>query len=316
MKSFLLLLPLIVLLLGSCGKEQHKGSMVIEQVQLLDTLPSGSALTFFEEKLFIIGDDAPCIFLTDTTVQYIRQLCYPELGERTQYRTSKQNKMDLEASSVVQWEGRPWLLALGSGTVSPQREHYLLVRIDSPQVYLDGGTGHLYEEIRRQNGLAEERWNLEGLVTVGDSLYLLNRGTNEIIITESNTLLRALTEQSVPPGHRILKLELPQIAGKTPKVSGGANGPSGTVLFTASIEDTEVWHQDGEVIGSGIGALEIATGRLLWFYPLTSGKGVLLTEKLESLELLDRSDEELRILAIADNDDGSSKLFWIRVALP
>jgi hypothetical protein len=74
--------------------------------------PSGSTIEIFDDVLYIVGDDASEILLLDKDYNTLNKSeDRPEIK-----RISKDEKIDLEASTIIHREGKPFLLIVGSGS--------------------------------------------------------------------------------------------------------------------------------------------------------------------------------------------------------
>ena len=77
------------------------------QFLLLANFPSGSSINYYENKLYLLGDDARIIIILDThynVVDSLRLFDYPEK------RIPKSQKIDLESSAIVTIAGINTLL--------------------------------------------------------------------------------------------------------------------------------------------------------------------------------------------------------------
>lgn len=86
------------------------------------------------------------------------------------------------------------------------------------------------------------------------------------------------------------------------------------MLFCASIKDTPNWYSDGPVLGSYIGVFNHRQRKLRAAVLLTDQDGKALKEKVESVEVLRRDGRETKIVAVADNDLGDTRLIMLTIS--
>ena len=83
-------------------------------------------------------------------------------------------------------------------------------------------------------------------------------------------------------------------------------------LFCATVEKVNNWVDDGAVAGSYIGLADF-NGKVKFITPLKDN-GKMIKQKIESIEIKDRKENgSLDIYAIADNDDGKSTWYLLRL---
>jgi hypothetical protein len=108
-----------------------------------------------------------------------------------------------------------------------------------------------------------------------------------------------------------IRLEFPTIQEKQARISGACAMTNGELLLTASVEDTPDWMSDGPVLGSFICRYSPQTRQITASYLLQDKNGQPLKEKLETLELI--TEHPLKLLALSDNDNGTSTLFYLSI---
>jgi hypothetical protein len=322
-----LFLLAVLLMNVQCMQKQKTSALTVEKTVLLDTIPSGSGLAVSAGSIYLVGDDTPYLFALNRQYQVTNQylLLQEWAGSR---RIPKSSKPDLESITVAPWEGEPSLLIFGSGSKSPERDSLLVMplnALNNPGKY---SLTRLYDAICSKEGIGRDSLNLEGAVMAGTNLWLLNRGTNSIIIIDWSKLSVYIKSPVADPqaadtplSESSLDIEvhqhqLPYISGKQARFSGACAIPgTSLILFTASVEDTENWIDDGEVLGSLVGVLDLEQPEkgVTEFWIITDKEGNPLLEKLESIDVLESGEDYLEILAVADNDKGSSLMLELRL---
>ncbi len=110
---------------------------------------------------------------------------------------------------------------------------------------------------------------------------------------------------------QIQKFVLPVIDGFTASFSGACTYKKDHFLFSATVEKTSNWVDDGEVAGSFLGLAHI-NGSVIQVVPLKNKDGKMIKEKIESIEWIKSSNKESLIYAISDNDNGKSTWFILK----
>jgi hypothetical protein len=214
-------------------------------------------------------------------------------------------------------EGKESILAFGSGSVSPQRDSLLIVDVNEPLLQKWVSLKSLYEKLRKLS--ATNEINLEGAVISGDKLYLFNRSGNQVYIIGMNDFFPHIStgNQDVVNTIKVHQLTLPSSNGVQSSLSGGCLMENGSILFSASVEDTPNSYDDGGIGGSFIGIIEWHRKPVIKQMALLKDKqDSVLKDKLESVDIIGKySNGDIKALAVADNDDCRSKLFELRIAV-
>lgn len=295
----------------SSVKGQQADSLEITSVHTLDSIPSGSGILMLPgDSMLIVGDDATAVFLANVSTNKYREIPILNYGHKI-YRENKDNKHDFESATWAGWKGRRYLLAFGSGSDKAGRDSLLFMDINVPAERKIISLRSFYRSLRMQTKTDSLAWNIEGSAVVGDTLVLMNRGNNVIITMNVNDFLDYLFNGADVPLVQHFKVELPALENKEARLSGVSALAGSDILFCASVEDTPDWTKDGPVLGSYIGIYSLKDRKPGSFHLLKDKDGKLLKEKIESVDVINAGAESLRIVAIGDNDDGSSKVFKI-----
>src|SRR5215207_6608430 len=92
--TFVLAAILIVSILNNATAQRIK---LLQKTHLAD-YPSASSLEFYQDKLYVIGDDAPSIWILDKEHQFLDSI---ELFHSKLKRLDKITKPDLESSTII-----------------------------------------------------------------------------------------------------------------------------------------------------------------------------------------------------------------------
>lgn len=287
------------------------GFFIIDE-KILDSIPSGSGLVVREKVAFIISDDGTGVYRFDLQNDQQYKIAITGMPYQ-QYRESKSVKHDFEAACLVQREGNSYLMALGSGS-SAARDSLLLLNISSYNDQKMISLRSFYKQLQILTGTDNTHWNIEGITVAGGEIMMLNRGNNLVIKTKLDEFFSYLLEGAAFPKFKFEKMQLPSIDEHQAKLSGACTLDEEHLLICASVEDTPDWISDGPVLGSYVGIYSLRKKKLTGSYLLKDRKGNPLLQKIESVEILERTSAgDIFFVAIADNDDGTSKLFWLKL---
>ena len=279
--------------------------------QILEGYPSGSTISFYEDQLYLMGDDASTLQILDTGLKLKQEIRF---FDNKQTRIEKAEKADIESSEWIVVNNRPKLWLFGSGSLSPQRDsafHFDPETQNIERVDL----GNFYQKLR-QTGIAE--LNLEAAALVNDLLLFGSRGN----LTHPQNYLIQTTASDFPEGTAIkkIRIDLPNEAG----ISGMSYLPDRDILFiTASKENTATAYDDGEIGESYLGAIYKLSDKLpaSTIYPdewivLSALHPDLTRQKIESIcTLTSHNDQDITAILESDDDKGGTQLFSLTLRL-
>lgn len=274
--------------------------------------PSGSAMEFYNNILYIIGDDVNYILCLDEAWKEIKRI---ELFAFTGTRIPKPEKPDLECATIIDNK----LYVVGSGSLSPQRDVAFIVHLDEDKVKRIS-TAAFYALFRDRNLVAE--MNIEGFTDCKDKLLFFNRANtqqaNQLLITDHKII-----KKQFPDKFKVLPVEIANLRQLPLGISGACYDDKNDILFlSASAENTSNAYDDGEIEGSAIGVVFNAYQKLN-DKKYTIDKLICLDDvhqdfqqqKIESICILRQSNNTYRMAMVADNDDGKSVLFEVEITL-
>ena len=279
------------------------------QLKKLD-YPSGSAIEYYDDKLYIVGDDATNIIVLDTNLTIIDSI---PLFSYSAKRIPKDIKPDLEASAL----NAENLSLFGSGSLLPYRnlgwQHNLKAK-DNDSIDL----APLYSKAK-ESGI--EEINIEGACFVQEKLVLVNRGNkgypyNHLIISDERWLNKDSSSQI-----SIIPFSVQKDTASFKGISGLCySKESDKLILTVSTEDTRSNYEDGAIgksylwiinnISTKLNDKTIKHNRLIDLeYTDSRFKG----QKIESSTIIKETDKLIYLALVADNDDGSSTVFKMSI---
>ncbi|HYF30136.1 MAG TPA: hypothetical protein VD993_03355 [Chitinophagaceae bacterium] len=277
---------------------------------------SASAIEMHDGWLYVIGDDSRYLVVLDKHYNiFDTVMLFPGEG----LRIPKKEKSDLEASTIVEYNGKDHLLVAGSAS-TPEREVFFLFPLNKPRDYQAIPAQAFYQSVKQQ-GL--HIINIEGLVNIRNKLLLANRANesqpqNHFITVQADFLYD--TKLAAPV---ISTLKLPQAADAVIGVSGLAYvAEKDLLLFTASVELTDNAVDDGDIGNSYLGYISGFSMKMQQREVLADGlinlselQAEFANEKIESV-CVESAGDNLVLHLVADNDNGTSTLFKVSMPNP
>ncbi len=299
----------LMVLTSSC--KQSNVSLQLLSSKRLHNFPSASALEFKANKLYVFGDDASYLLVTDTSYNTLETVSY---FTDSSYRISKDTKPDIEAAAILNYGTETYLYSFGSMSAPTRRSVYAFDLSATQKV--------LKSRYNLKSSTQIKEWNIEGATFVNDVLVLANRAntTNQTNYLVIETFVTGDKEANSKA--KVVKLSLPKGQMVT-GVSGLFYEPENDILFfTASEEDTPNATSDGAIGESYLGYIENFSRKLYrkkvsanGFLKLSKTSPLFFKQKIESVCVQSVSGQSVVLHLAADNDNGKSTLFKMRLTL-
>jgi hypothetical protein len=309
---------LAAILIASINKESAAQKIRLLKKTHLTNYPSASSLEFYKEKLYVIGDDAPSIWILDKNHSLLDSIVlFPSKEKRIDWAI----KADLESSTIITKNDRNYLVAFSSFS-TPTRNKIIFLSLDGPEKILK------QVETTLEATTVQEP-NIEGAACIGHQLILSNRANtthknNSLLLTTIDTTsgINKNYTVGINKNYTVITLYLP----KTKKVTG-ISGISylkekDMLLFTASTENTPNAYTDGEIGASYIGYVKYISKKLTGssikadkLISVSKYLGEKSAQKIESLTVEEIKGKKVIIHLAADNDNGESTLFKLELKL-
>jgi hypothetical protein len=211
-----------------------------------------------------------------------------KLHENSQENILKKDKLDFEAITL---KGNK-LYVFGSGSTK-QRESRLTYHLTNKKVVAED-FANVYQKIRKATSIADYDLNIEGVFFANEKWYFFQRGNggsakNGIIILEEETDTIEFVTIHLP---KIKTIE----ASFTDAILVGE-----TIYFLAAAENTNSTYDDGEVLGSIIGAISLETLKITVTQKISENK------KFEGLTFYTETDATISFLLCEDSDTETLK---------
>ena len=246
---------------------------------------SASGLICKDNSLLIIGDNSGFLYEYQMDSKNLKR--HPLL-ENPIENTLKKDKADFEA--ITQFGDSIYIFGSGS---TEKRNKMIQVNATDKKIIATNDLSDLYAVMQNFGDIKPEDFNLEGAIYNGESWFLLNRGNgsshkNVIFTIEGKNLTNDFTILSND-------YKLPKIKGVRSSFTDGII-VGDSIYFLATAEDTESTYDDGEVLWSFIGSINLKTMKIDFTQKISS------SHKFEGLTLFTNSKEKIEFLLCEDKD--------------
>jgi hypothetical protein len=278
--------------------------ILLQSEKLIAGFSSGSGMTFFENRIYAVGDDDPYLWILDTKGNLVDTILIVDSPYLVDGRIKKSKKPDLEAMAIIRAPDGEKLLLFPSGSDLAKRVTAYVFDPKSREIQALNVLPLF--QVMLQMLDKEQTINIEGLASDQEHLFFFNRDNNSVFrMKQSNFTNYFLQQNNEPLNLELFAYNLPELKGQTATFSSAEKIPNTEFLiFSASTEATENWIDDGEIGPSFIGLLNLRNMEISFCHPVTTPEGSLYIGKIEGI--IGHYDEngKLSITAITDNDDG------------
>lgn len=301
MKKITILLFLASLLFA-CDMREFNPIYKVSKVA--ENYPSGSTICQLNDKFYVMGDDSAEILVLNQDMEETGRIEIFTRGD--EMRLPKDIKADVESSVVINDQGKPAILFLGSGSFSPHRDSIFMLDPELQQVTRIYSQ-KLYDRLR----LEVNELNIEAAAMIDEELLLgLRANTSH---PENYIAIAEIKELTFTFKRKILIESSLENAG----ISGMDYHKKDDILFiTFSSEDTSNAYDDGQ-IGESYLAFVTDARSALNEQKLVLNRVVKLSDlspefrnqKIESVSLVNGNR---KLMLVADDDKGQTKIFTIK----
>ena len=246
---------------------------------------SASGLICKDNSLLIIGDNSGFLYEYQMDSKNLKR--HPLL-ENPIENTLKKDKADFEA--ITQFGDSIYIFGSGS---TEKRNKMIQVNATDKKIIATNDLSDLYAVMQNFGDIKPEDFNLEGAIYNGESWFLLNRGNG----SSNKNVLFTIEGKNLTNDFAILSndYKLPKIKGVRSSFTDGII-VGDSIYFLATAEDTESTYDDGEVLGSFIGSINLKTMKIDFTQKISS------SHKFEGLTLFTNSKEKIEFLLCEDKD--------------
>ena len=244
----------------------------------INGIGAASGIVYTKNQLYLVSDSSAVFYRYAIENQQLHSLHW---DETLRENLPKKEKPDFEILTQIGNE----LHLMGSGSTSKRNLH-VIYNLDS-ETFTTHNQTDLYERFKNVADFSDDELNLEGAFFYDKKEYYFQRGngrkgTNGIFIVSGNDI-------------RFHPVSLPKIKNVETTFTD-AFVVDDKAYFLAAAEDTDSTYNDGAIMGSLIGSIDLTT-MLVEFTELISNQ-----HKLEGLTLFQKKEGELVFLICEDND--------------
>ncbi|ESU22300.1 hypothetical protein FEDK69T_22830 [Flavobacterium enshiense DK69] len=251
---------------------------------------SASGLIFKDNQLYIIGDNSNYLYEYAIGAQELKR--HP-LRENPSENIPKANKPDFEA--VTEYDGKIYVFGSGS---TENRNKMVTLDSSSKEIIATTDLSDLNLAMQSFAGLPPNDLNIEGAIYNGAEWFFFNRGNG----VSGKNIVFTVQGKNLTEEFNIISTEF-----KLPKIKGIRSSFTDAILvkkkiyFLATAENTTSTYNDGEVLGSFIGCIDLEKMKIDFTQKITD------TLKLEGLTFYGETDKEITFLLCEDNDTSELK---------
>jgi hypothetical protein len=227
----------------------------------------------------------------------------------------KAEKHDSEAMISYEENGENLLLILGSGS-KENRKKAKLINAGNGELIETYDLTDFYKLVMEEAKLDEEDLNIEAAAVLDNKFYIFNRGKNRMISLKLTKFIDFLKGDLNELNMKSYSIDLPRLDGIQSGFSGATADPEfDRIIFTASVENTADWVDDGEVLGSYFGVIDLSEVHHHYVpnCSLVEKDAVTLHVKVESVALTSSAEHKITCVLVTDSDGGSSELLEVEV---
>lgn len=273
----------------------------------LEEVPSASGIVKVGNSYFVAGDDSPFIFRYNEDFTETKKIRIFSADKVKGDRITKKHKPDFEAMEKITDRE---IAVFGSGSKSPQRDYFIriLIEKDDHKVKTNQLTD-FYNYLKGLPQFGDTELNIEAAAEYKGQFFLFNRNKNLVISFNFDDFVAHIENAAPLPQVTISQVTLPSINGVEAGFSGATAFPDKPLLiFTASVEDTGNAYDDGDILGSFIGVLDMETYEIVGeVLRIPSPDEKEEEVKVESVAI-DKviSSNEFELILTTDSDGGTS----------
>ncbi len=248
-------------------------------------LGSASGILYHDNTITAIGDNSSYLYQYQIDSQKLQK--HPLLYLAAE-NILKKEKPDFEAITKHQEN----IFIFGSGST---KNRNIMIQIDAKtnKVIATNDMTNLYATMQSFGEIKPDDFNLEGAIYNGEDWFLVNRGNGK----KSKNTIFTISGNNLVDDFSIIVNDF-----KLPKLNGIETSFTDSILFNnkiyflATAEDTVSTYDDGEILGSIIGRIDIKTMEIDFHQKISDNL------KLEGLAFFEETNENITFLICEDND--------------
>lgn len=302
---------IVILVFFMTGCNSDKMFFNLKEKKELKDIPSASGIEETKYGTFVIGDNSPWLYRLNENLEIADKFQLLINRALPDSIFEKPVKPDFEAMCKANTEGTK-LFVFGSGSKSPERDVLVEVDLSEKIKVTEYVLEEFYRSLKSSANLSDAEMNIEAAEVFEEHLYLFNRGKNLIMRYPLAGFNSYLKNRGTLPAPEIFDFTLPKIDEIEAGFSGaGFSAEMEAIIFTATVENTDNWIDDGEVLGSFVGVIklsELGKNNTPQAVAIVQDGGRLKI-KVESITVLPPfTKDKAELLLVTDSDGGTSEI--------
>ncbi len=288
----------------SCNKEKK----LLDEVDVISiaplAIPSASGSEDVHQKTYMVGDDSPWLFEVDEKNEIINRTALMDSTFLEYEKIPKGIKPDFESMVLIDQK----LYVFGSGS---KKKRALLKTIDLSSKKVETySLQKFYDTIMNLEGVKRKQFNIEGAAITSSHLFLVNRENSALYEYSLEEFNKFMLDNTIPTP-KIRHYKLPTLNMIESTFSGlDYNQEKNCLVFTASVEDNTDPINDGNILGSFIGEIDLNKlneSNLKAF--VFKKDNTILQIKAESVSVM----EQGKYKVVTDSDGKGSKILVVKL---
>lgn len=245
---------------------------------------SASGIVYKDNLVFIISDNSSFLYQYNLEEKNLIKI---KLSENAQENIPKKDKYDFEAICL---KGNT-LYILGSGSTS-KREKRISYDLETKEIKEKDIT-KLYQKLKSSAAVSDDDLNIEGALFYNEKWHLFQRGNGANSKNGIFSIANFSKKEETEPSFQ--SIQLPTIKHIETSFTD-AILVEDKIYFLATAEDTTSTYDDGEILGSIIGQIDIQSMQIDFTLKISD------TQKFEGLTLFNKTADKTEFLLCEDND--------------
>lgn len=246
----------------------------------IEGIGAASGLACHDNSLFIISDNSTLLYHYSLSQKKYEKI---KLFENRPEIVAKKDKPDFEAITLFNNK----LYVFGSGSTKKRNTRVAVDLVNNEIKEKD--LSKIYKRLIESISIADNDLNIEGVIISDETTYFFQRGNGSK--AQNGVFCYNRKNKTV----RFKQIPLPKINGIEATFTD-VMLIDDTIYFLAAAENTTSTYDDGEVMGSLVGTIDLKT------MELKSSIQISDKHKFEGLTLYKKSEAQIEFLLCEDND--------------
>ena len=265
--------------------------MSLEIFCQINNIGAASGIVYSYHSLYLVSDASTLLYCYDLTE---KQLSKIHCNQSDAEHMHKKDKPDFEILTRV---GNA-LHLMGSGS-TPKRNFQVIYNLNTKAIQTNDATD-LYQKFKTAAAFNDDELNLEGAFIHNKKWYYFQRGnsrtgTNGIFVVDGNNI-------------KFHPISLPKIKHVEATFTD-AIVVNDKAYFLVAAEDSKSTYDDGEILGTLLGRMNILTMEIDFTKKLSD------TKKFEGITLYKKNANTLEFLLCEDNDSEATESIIYKLTL-